>query len=108
ALASQYQITKDGTLILQPDAGGKSQDVATADEQSLTTALIKLSRSTQPVVYFVVGHGERRIDDSGDRGMSSVQKSLESDGFKVQALNLLITDTIPADASVVVIPGPVQ
>lgn len=86
--------------------GPKSQEVLTADEQDITSAILKVSRDTQKVVYFVTGHGERSTDSFESSGYGEVGVLLTDNNYQVKSLNLAITDTVPADAAVVVIAGP--
>jgi ABC-type uncharacterized transport system involved in gliding motility auxiliary subunit len=85
---------------------GRQEKINVVSEREITSALVRLSRETQPVVYFLTGHGERDLEDPGDGGLSTLGERLEEEGFQVAPLNLLITATVPADASAVVIAGP--
>lgn len=84
----------------------RQERIHTASEQEITSALVRLSRESTPVVYFVTGHGEANLDDTGSAGVSLLRQRLEQEGFEVAPLNLLITSTVPADASAVVVIGP--
>jgi ABC-type uncharacterized transport system involved in gliding motility auxiliary subunit len=100
---------KFGTIIL--DAGDNKveriEKRAAPTEEDVTNALMKVTRGEQKTVYFVEGHGEKAID-SGDRaGYQVAEGALTKDGYKVSKLNLVREEKIPADASVVVIAGPV-
>lgn len=85
--------------------GDKSQQVFTADEQDITSALLKVSRDEQKTIYFVTGHGEPSPTDYDDAGYGEVAGLLENNNYAVQSLNLALTDTVPADAAVVVVAG---
>jgi ABC-type uncharacterized transport system involved in gliding motility auxiliary subunit len=58
------------------------------------------------VVYFLTGHGEFPIDGSGDQSYTQLKATLTSKNYTVSTLNLLTTNNIPTDASVIVIAGP--
>lgn len=103
-LAKQYQIRTYGTLVLE--GFGKSQTVTSADEQSVTNALVKLNQEGERVVYFLAGHGERDIDDVGKDGYSTVKGAIERENFKVKSLHLMAESRIPEDGALVVIAGP--
>ena len=75
------------------------------EEQDLTNALIKVSRTETKKVYFVQGHGEKNPDDSEQTGYSLAKKALEGQGYTVEAVNLAAEGKIPEDASVLVIAG---
>jgi ABC-type uncharacterized transport system involved in gliding motility auxiliary subunit len=55
-LTRQY-LAGNGTLVVL--AGDKHVTVDSSTEADITSALIKVTRTTQPVVYFTTGHGER-------------------------------------------------
>ncbi len=58
--------------------GDKSQQVFTADEQDITSALLKVSRDEQKTIYFVTGHGEPSPTDYDDAGYGEVGGLLEN------------------------------
>ena len=103
-LARRYGVESYGTLVIQ--SGEKSEKVLDAEEERLTNALVKVTRAGNPVVYFVKGHGERDISSAERVGMSQAKEQLEKANYTVKDLELARTGKIPADAAVVVIPGP--
>jgi gliding motility-associatede transport system auxiliary component len=121
--AKQYQVTlyeqlsnpltgaqqKFGTIVL--DAGENKieriEKRAAPTEEDITNALMKVTKGVTKTVYFVEGHGEKAID-SGDRaGYQVADGGLTKDGYKVNKLNLVREEKVPADASVVIMAGPV-
>ena len=80
--------------------------IFTVSEEAITNALVKVSRRERKKVYFLTGHGEHGIDDSGKDGFSAVKDALEEQGYEVKSLLLVRAESVPADASVVVIAGP--
>ncbi len=103
AVAKQYGIEQDGTIVLE--SGGGSVTVQTASEEEVTAAIVRVTRSAKKVVYFVEGHGEHDIDDQGDQGYAFVKQAMEKQGFSVKKLSLLSGSGIPTDASVTVVAG---
>jgi ABC-type uncharacterized transport system involved in gliding motility auxiliary subunit len=77
-----------------------------AGEPSLTNAVLQVTRTDPKAVYFVGGHGEKDIDDTGRDGCSAAARELEAQGYAARALSLVAAREVPADASVVVIAGP--
>lgn len=75
-------------------------------EEKITNAIIQVEKGEKKKVYFVNGHGERLISDSSREGYSEIRDALGVGRFLVEELNLVEKDKIPADAEVVVIPGP--
>ncbi len=107
-IAQQYKVIQpDGTIVLV--RGTRNENVFGSDESGLTNGLLKVAQDTQAVIYFTTGHGEHVPDDTAQNGFSSLKPILEAVNFKVDVLNLrLITDTLPADLSALVIAGPRQ
>jgi ABC-type uncharacterized transport system involved in gliding motility auxiliary subunit len=86
--------------------GSKSTQVYTADEQDITSAILKVSSDVAKTVYFLSGHNERSPTTYEGTGYSTIGDMLRNNNYQVKSLNLVITDTVPADAAVVVIAGP--
>jgi len=98
-----------GTLVLEL-GGGKMERVEKQDditEEDVTNALMKLVKGEKKVVYFVGGHGEKAIDGTERAGYQVANGELTKAGYTVKPLNLVTDQAVPADASVVVLPGPV-
>ncbi len=104
AVARQYGITSYGTLVFE--RGERRQDIFGVEEQDITSAILKVSRDEQKGVYFITGHKERDPDEFAQDGYSSIKALLEKSNYKVDTLNLAMTDTIPSDAAVLVVAGP--
>jgi ABC-type uncharacterized transport system involved in gliding motility auxiliary subunit len=83
-------------------------------EPDITNALVKLVQSTGKKVYFLTGHNERKIDgESGARadGPDSYGRAaaaLENETYATEALLLANLESVPADASALVIAGPTR
>jgi ABC-type uncharacterized transport system involved in gliding motility auxiliary subunit len=103
-LASQYGVTRDASLVAV--MGSESEVVASATEQEITGALIRLANPGSRKVYFLTGHGERDIQDTGNQGYSDVRQALEAKNYKVESLSLLVTPQVPQGALAVVVAGP--
>lgn len=103
-LVKRYGVTQDGTTVLE--AGDKEGRVTTTSEEDLTNALIKATRAQKKAVYFLEGHGEGPLEESGDNGYSSAKSELEKLGYEVKKLTLALADRFPADCALLVVPGP--
>src|SRR4030095_16882239 len=97
-----------GTLILDMGNGRveriEKQDTPT--EEDVTNSLMKLVKGEQKTVYFVEGHGEKAIMSTERDGYQVANGALGKDGYKVKSLSLVREEKVPADASAVVIAGP--
>lgn len=103
-LAKEYNITRDGTLLLS--MGDQKEELNFATEQEITGALVRFAHPGKRVIYFLTGHGEKDIAASGDNSLSGVVDLLKKQNYDIQPLNLQVTTTVPSDARAVVIAGP--
>lgn len=103
-LAKHYQVRSYGSLVLE--GFGKTQTVTTADEETITNAILKLTQEQERVVYFLAGHGERDISNFDKDGYSTAKAAIERENFQVKKFNLLVDPKIPDDAALVVIAYP--
>ncbi len=103
-LVKRYEITQDGTTILE--YGDKENRVTSADEEDITNAIIKVTREKKKVIYFLEGHGEGSVEQSDDNGYSTAKQELEKLGYEVRQLTLALSETFPQDCALLVIPGP--
>ncbi len=103
AQAKRFGIKSDAVIVLT--SGGRHQQVAVMDEESLTNALINLTREASKKVFFVTGHGEHSITEAGRTSMAQAAEELRAQGYDVAPINLVQTDALEP-GSVIVIAGP--
>ena len=83
--------------------------VAFRGEQAFSSAIYGLMQGETPVVYFLVGHGERRVTDFDQTsGFSKIGTMVLQDNLEVKELVLSGEKKIPEDAAAVVIAGPAK
>lgn len=104
SLVKRYGVTQDGTTIIE--VGERESRITTTSEEDLTNALIKATREKKKILYFLEGHGEGSIDDSGDAGFSTLKAELEKLGYEVKKQTLALSEQFPADADLLVVAGP--
>lgn len=76
-------------------------------EQAFSSAIQGLMQGSRPKVYFLVGHGERRVSDFDQRaGYSSIGMAVNQDNVEVDELMLSAENTIPEDTAALIIPSP--
>jgi ABC-type uncharacterized transport system involved in gliding motility auxiliary subunit len=88
--------------------GGESVEVTDIDEQHVTNAMVKLSRTGEKVVYFVQGHGEDAIsgeEGGGGEGFVRAADALRNENYRVEPLLLGSVQDVPQDADVVIVAG---
>ena len=96
------------TVVLKTEL--KDEEINSTGEEEITNALIKVTRDESRKVYFVQGHGEKTIfpDEPGMASSQFVKDELEKQHFQVDALNLFQENSVPEDADVLVVAGPVK
>ncbi|MBI3733339.1 MAG: GldG family protein, partial [Chloroflexi bacterium] len=96
--------TRAGGIVFE--SGGKKQEATAVTESDFTGAILKVTSDKPRVVVFLTGHKERDLNGFGDDGYSTMRASLEKDNYSVSTQSLLISNTIPLSATVVVLAGP--
>jgi len=102
--ARTYGVVSGGPRILIV-AGEQKAPASAPDEQGVTNALVKVTRSASHKVYFTTGHGEPDPASKDPRGYEQIAKALGGEGYEVATLSLLEKPEVPEDAAVVVVAG---
>jgi len=106
-LAREYGVESYGTVVLKSaDVPPKIEKVQDAEEEKLTNALVKLTRSGKRVVYTLKGHGEREIGNTERAGFSQAKDQMEKANYEVKELLLAREAKIADDAALVIVAGP--
>ncbi len=100
--AQQHRVKTYGVVVLKSPSGTRT--VSLPEETALTSALIALTKAKK-TVYFVTGHGEHPLDESGPDSYAQAVLSLEEQNYRVEPL-LLMESQAPPPNSVLVIAGP--
>jgi len=101
--AQRDGVERYGEVIIKYN--NNKESVASLSEQTISNALLRLSRSGDRKVVFLKGHGERSIDKDDNTSYSKLVTELTTKGFTVEAHNLLLS-TLPADTAVLVLAAP--
>lgn len=106
-LAERYGISAYNTV--RVSYGDQSTNVTQPTEESLTNAIIKLTRARQETVCVVEGHAEPDIDDAENaRALSQAKSALENEHYQVKKILLATLEKVPEDCSVVLVAGPAR
>lgn len=104
ALVEQMKITTAPSVHLQH--GNESFVVAQPSEETVTNGVIRVSRSTKKVVYFVEGFGQALMNAEEDpKGYAAAKLALQQENYEVKPLLLPSVEKVPDDASAVIVPG---
>ena len=93
-----------GNVLLEYE--GRRQMADRAEEDTLSNALRRVLKPEAKVVYFLTGHSERSLEESGRGGLQVAQKALENEGYQVKTLNLLTQAAVPKEAAAVILAAP--
>ncbi len=103
ALAQSFELSNYGLVFV---SGNNRYETSEVDEQTLTSGLIRVTSDKQRQLYFITGHGEHDIEDSGPEGYNTLKNALERENYMVSRLNLAsIADTVPVDATALILAG---
>lgn len=71
-------------------------------EEKITNAILDLTKTKRPKIYFLTGHNEYSITN----GLSMLRVYLQNEINEVETLDLLVKGNVPEDASLLVIASP--
>ena len=103
-LVRELKIQQQGEMVIS--RGDKQQHVFDLSEQSLTNALIAVSRQQEQWLVFIEGHGERSPLNPANYDLSVWGQQLNQKGFKFLPLNLVENNQLPNNATALVIASP--
>ncbi|MBL6988367.1 MAG: Gldg family protein [Bacteriovoracaceae bacterium] len=103
-LVKKHQITRSGSVIIEHN--GKKQMFFAQDELSVTNALIRVSRVSDPVIYYSIGHSELQLHNTNKDGLSDLLKMIKNAFFKISEVNLIMLDEISSEVDILIIWGP--
>jgi ABC-type uncharacterized transport system involved in gliding motility auxiliary subunit len=76
-------------------------------EEAFTSAILDVTEKTVSKIYFSTGHGEPKLDSQErGQGFGQLKQILERANLSVATWSSLGKDTLPADASAIVVAGP--
>lgn len=104
----EFEVRYDGTIIIQ--CGDKKEEVTGGSEEQLTSAILAVTKGEKTKVYFLSGHGERRLDTMAEDSIADIKENLQNQQYDVKELVLLQQKEpqVPADCSALCIIGPMQ
>ena len=85
---------------------GRSEHLTTLNEPMLTSLLTRLAREGKRQVFYLDGHGERKLDGMANHDLGDFGRKLGSKGFKSASLNLALAQEVPDNASLLLIASP--
>jgi hypothetical protein len=78
-------------------------------EQAFTSALLSVTRTGVPVVYFTTGHGEHQPDDANPlTGYTRIAERLRQENLEVRVLLPAGSSGIPGECALLIVAGPTR
>ena len=102
-MAQLDQITRYGQVVIKYQ--GRSETVASLSEQTLSSAMQRLTHSDARSVVFLSGHGERKPEGNDNTDYGQFTAMLASKGI-VSSAHQLLKGALPNDMDVLVIASP--
>lgn len=107
-LTKEYGVDKGSGIIFLEYQKRRSR-IEKIDEQELTSAMVKVIRAEDKIIYTVVGHGERDISDGKEAsGASALKELLSGNRYQIKELSFVSTAEVPKDAAALFILGPIR
>ncbi|GAB4120502.1 MAG: hypothetical protein Fur0026_11670 [Sideroxydans sp.] len=100
----QSGIRGNGELVVE--FGGRREHLSTLNEQTLTSALLRLAHGREQMLMYVSGHGERKLDGAANHDLGEFGKRLAQNGYRIAPLNLAIAPEVPDNVGVLVVTQP--
>ena len=105
-LVREFNIQQQAEMVVS--FGQQQVHIYDLSEQSLTNALISVSRVKEQWLLFIEGHGERTPLSQENYNLANWGDQLLQKGFKLQGLNLIDSPHIPNNTAAIVIASPEQ
>jgi ABC-type uncharacterized transport system involved in gliding motility auxiliary subunit len=110
-VVQKYNIKQAGTIIVESETRtSRIENLFGADdpklEEKLTNAIIQVAKGEKKKIYYISGHGEKLLSDTGKEGFSEMKEQLEGGRYKVEELILAEKGAVPADADIIIMAAP--
>ncbi|MCP5406407.1 MAG: GldG family protein [Chromatiaceae bacterium] len=104
ALIRELGIRVTGELRLE--YAGRSENLSTIDEQSISNAIQRLLQQGERWILVVEGHGERRLDRQANHDLGLFGSELMQKGYRIQPVDLGLQKGIADNTSLLILAGP--
>ena len=97
-------IRSNGEMVVS--YAGRREHLTTLNEQTLTSALMRLAHKREQLVMYMTGHGERKLDGNANHDLGEFGRRLTQNGYRISPLNLTVAQEVPDNISLLVITQP--
>ncbi len=94
----------NGEMVVEYE--GRSEHITTLNEQTLSSALLRLAHTKEQLLMYLGGHGERKLEGTANHDLGEFGERLKQLGYRTASLNLTVAQDVPANASMLVITQP--
>ncbi len=102
--AQEAGVRLNGELVVEYK--DRKENLSNLSEQDLTNLLVRLMRSSERLITYLDGHGERKLDGRGNHDLGEYGRQLTAKGFKTSSVNLAVAQDLPQNAAVLVVASP--
>ena len=112
SVAVQYDVTDYPVIVFEDLVTGAQQSVFAFSQQEFVTGILVSTGVEQKRVYYLTGHEEASLTrdpatgNTDDEGFDFALQGMQRDNYRVVPLNLIQDGAAPADAAVIIVPGP--
>ncbi len=103
-LVKKYGVKVARSMVVE--VGERTAVVLQPEETGLINAVYRLVVGKRPVIGYLQGHGEHRLDDMEMAGYATLELVLQEQGYDVRSLVLSDTGGVPEACDVLIIAGP--
>ena len=103
-LAKEFGVRTTGAIILTN--GERRSEARGLTEEEVTSALIRVLKTTEHIACFTTGAGEHSVDEQSETSYSGVKDLLEKNNYKTRSVNLIEKPDVPKDCTMVIMGGP--
>jgi ABC-type uncharacterized transport system involved in gliding motility auxiliary subunit len=105
ARVKQFEMKQGNLLYLEYSSGDKKSvsRINEATEESLSNAILKLTRGASKKIYVLAGHDEGDIEDAKAGGFKAAKLALEDENLSVAPLILAQAGQVPSDAAALIV-----
>lgn len=102
ALAKSFELSNYGLVFVSAQ---NRYETPTVDEQTITSALLRVTSKRSKIVYFITGQTPYSLANTSPEGYSMVKHALERENYQVNELNLATATAVPQDADILILAG---
>ena len=102
-MVRRYGVKVARTIVVE--VGDRSTALLQPEESGLINAVFRLVKGKRPVIGYLQGHGEHRLDSDEMAGYSTMQMVLMEQGYDIRPLILSETGGVPDACDVVIVAG---